>query len=1565
MKHFNLSSLLFSILILTGSGFLFSTRAQVIKPSAQQLINHNNWSFVENKGQLADANGQSHADIKYYSHDGGPEIYCRPGMISFVFKKFVDANGQDVDPIQMPQNPQNALERRRWMEDMVSNGKLKTVTSRTDMVLENADLSALITGQDQQAYYENYYTSYTPESGINKVHTYKTIVYQNIYPYIDLQLHAISGAVEYEFVVRPGGKVNDIQLQWNGLQTLESLADGGLHYVNEMIDMTDSKPVSYLPGKTIIPSSFVKSNNTVSFRVTEYDHSQTLTIDPTLSWGTYLGGGTRNYGEAVWTDNSGNVLMCGPSTSPTSNISTSGAFQTSYGTYDAFLAKFSSGGGLQWCTYYGGNGYNDGWGLSNDILGNIYMTGATSSTSGIATSGAYQSLIGGSGSASYNGYVVKFRYDGSRIWATYYGGTGNDQSLFLATDLSANVFITAWVSSSSGIATTGAYQTSYGGSQDAGLAKYDSSGQLKWSTYYGGSGTESPNNLATDHNGNVIMVGGTSSSSAIATANAWQPKFGGNNDGFVASFSPSGSLNWATYQGGTAYEFTWGDVTDQFGNIYVNGQTASSKGITSNIPYQPTLNGSTNSFLSKFSPTGTMIWSTYYGGGGTDVGLNLATDPTGSIFVTGYTNSTTGIATPKAYLTSLAGTQNAFLSKFSPAGNLMYGSYYGGSGTDVGYDIHADANGNTYISGNTTSTSGIATSGGYSSGYSSGNNDAFLAGFYFKSLANDAGIAIMPSGSCAGKQSITAMLENFGTKNLTSATIGWSLNGKVQTPISWSGTLSPDSIVPVKLATLTFAGGTDTFKVWTSKPNGVVDSMPTNDTLITKVIFVAYPKVDAGGPKTVCSGNSVLLGPSSVPTGVSFSWTSDSAGFSSNSANPSVTPKSSRKYYLTETTFSGGCAAKDSAFVTVGQIPTPKSGGKDTICYGASFTLGLKPFPGHLYSWSSVPGTFTAGISNPTVSPKVSTVYYETEIDSATGCLGYGHTTIYVNPEARSSAGGNQKICPNGSVGIGISAVSGHLYSWTSSPSGFTSTKSNPTVSPIVVTSYYFSDQTTSTGCIAGDTVTVSFNPLPAAATGPNQTVCAGTNVSIGSKAVTGDIYSWKSKPAGYTGTSSNPTVIPTGTADYILTETITATGCTKTDTVIITTNPQPVAYNGGTQNICLGNIVQLGTNATTGHTYSWSSVPKGFSSNSSYPTTIPLVSTKYYLLETISATGCSRKDSVIVVVNSVSANAGTDKAICQGTTDTLGSKPVTGKSYSWSSNPPGFTNATGNPVVSPSKTTIYYLQVTDNASNCIANDTVVIFVNPVPPALTGPSKSICAGSSINIGDTSSAPDSFSWVSIPPGFISNSDNPQVNPTQTTIYYLTETNNATGCSKTNSVKITTVPLPNANWKATFSGKTTYLHAQDSSLNYKAYYWNLGDGDTASGHLAKHIYAHNNPYSVKLTVTSTNGCSFAMDSTINVTVSGIEESPENDFNIELFPNPFQSTTSVQYSLVNTGKIRIVLFDLTGRQIGIIADETDVAGNYKIEIDAEKYHLTQGMYLLQFIKDDQFVSKHLVKM
>ncbi|MEI6276821.1 MAG: choice-of-anchor Q domain-containing protein, partial [Prolixibacteraceae bacterium] len=151
--------------------------------------------------------------------------------------------------------------------------------------------------------------------------------------------------------------------------------------------------------------------------------------------------------------------------------------------------------------------------------------------------------------------------------------------------------------------------------------------------------------------------------------------------------------------------------------------------------------------------------------------------------------------------------------------------------------------------------------------------------------------------------------------------------------------------------------------------------------------------------------------------------------------------------------------------------------------------------------------------------------------------------TITVNPLPAASAGTDRTISPGSSTQIGATAVTGSTYSWTSSPAGFTSTSANPTVSPLVTTTYSLKETITATGCTNTHNVTVTLSSVPAAVAGANRSICQGTSTQIGTTAVTGNTYNWTSSPAGFTSTAANPIVSPTVTTTYTLTETITATG--------------------------------------------------------------------------------------------------------------------------------------------------------------------------------------------------------------------------------------------------------------------------------------------------------------------------------------------------------------------------------------------------------------------------------------
>ena len=378
-------------------------------------------------------------------------------------------------------------------------------------------------------------------------------------------------------------------------------------------------------------------------------------------WATYYGGSQDDMGISCAVDASGNVYMIG-STSSTSGIATAGAHETTIN--DGFLVKFNSNGVRQWGTYFEGNGNA----CTTDASGNIYIVGLTNSTSGIATAGAHQTVMSGSGDA----FLVKFNSSGVKQWGTYFGGassgaSGMEKGLSCATDALGNVYMVGQTPSTSGIATTGAHQTIYGGgSCDAFLVKFNSSGVMQWGTYYGGAGVDIGYSCATDATGNVYLAGDTQqeflpASSGMTTIGAHQSAYGGGySDGFLVKFDSNGLRQWGTYYGGSLLDVSFSCATDASGNVYMSGNTQSSAGIATSGAHQTTVN---DAFLVSFNSSGVRQSGTYYGG----IKNVCTSDASGNVYMTGYTQSNSDIATAGAHQTANGnnGYSDAFLVKFS------------------------------------------------------------------------------------------------------------------------------------------------------------------------------------------------------------------------------------------------------------------------------------------------------------------------------------------------------------------------------------------------------------------------------------------------------------------------------------------------------------------------------------------------------------------------------------------------------------------------------------------------------------------------------------------------------------------------------------------------------------------------------------------------------------------------------------------------------------------------------------------------------------------------------------
>lgn len=577
-----------------------------------------------------------------------------------------------------------------------------------------------------------------PAYGVYDVRHYSKVTYRNIYPDIDLEFVAYPAAgktLEYNFILRPGACVSDIRLRYSGVAGAE-LADNRLVLPLAVGTLSEAVPASYwADDRSAVDVQYVIQADgpegvIVGFRAPHDEIGRALIIDPipSLDWSTFFGGSANESCRDLSMDAAGNVYLGGSTASPNA-IATAGVHQTVIaGLSDAFIAKFDNDGNRLWSTYFGGPTDDFGQHITLDGQENVLLTGTTNSQTGIATAAAAQATFGG---GVGDGFVAKFTNDGQLLWATYLGGTGDEFSNGLTADGAGNVFIAGWTDSANGIATAGAHQMGFAGIQDVFVAKYNTSGQLQWSTYFGGAARDIGLQVEADISGDILLSGWTVSQTGIATTGVHQEMYGGGQaDAYLARFSTDGILQWGTYYGGPREEYGDALRLDQQGNIFLAGPANSDAGIATAGTHQAVHAGGYDGFLVKFDAAGQRQWGTYCGGNQDESAYGIAQDASGNLFLTGYTNSGNGIATAEAPQTNFAGGNwDAFLVKFSATGQREWGTYHGGLLDNQSFAVEVDAAGRAFIAGLTASDPEMATPGAYQEVFGGGDADVLLARF--------------------------------------------------------------------------------------------------------------------------------------------------------------------------------------------------------------------------------------------------------------------------------------------------------------------------------------------------------------------------------------------------------------------------------------------------------------------------------------------------------------------------------------------------------------------------------------------------------------------------------------------------------------------------------------------------------------------------------------------------------------------------------------------------------------------------------------------------------------------
>jgi len=237
-------------------------------------------------------------------------------------------------------------------------------------------------------------------------------------------------------------------------------------------------------------------------------------------------------------------------------------------------------------------------------------------------------------------------------------------------------------------------------SSEASAATYTN---MTYSTYFGGNeGNEQGRGITVSDDGCYFVTGKTSSND-FSTQNAFDSTYNGGTDVFISKFSPDNSLLWSTFFGGSDFEGGFSiDVTSD-GSCYIIGITRSSDFPTKNA-FNNIHSGKDDTFLAKFSTNGVLLWSTYLGGSEEDYGYGLAVACDGSCYVIGQTKSS-DFPIKKAYDSTFSGgNYDAFVTKFSSNGRLLWSSYLGGNENEAGNAIAVTYDGSCYVTGLTRSS---------------------------------------------------------------------------------------------------------------------------------------------------------------------------------------------------------------------------------------------------------------------------------------------------------------------------------------------------------------------------------------------------------------------------------------------------------------------------------------------------------------------------------------------------------------------------------------------------------------------------------------------------------------------------------------------------------------------------------------------------------------------------------------------------------------------------------------------------------------------------------------------
>lgn len=657
----------FCLFFLTPRVFAQATLPD-IQPEDPALFHY----IYKNAGQIANDSGQLVPQVRYYTQRSKPQLFFQDSMVSFAFRNWADTMSKD------------SIFRFDWKFACPGGncGTIKVEEPGTELL--------------------NYYLPHCA-TGVTGVTGYARLIYEEAFPKTDIHFYSNGSGLKNYFVVRPGGDPDDIVFIFSGQDSVD-LAGSNLRIKIDGREFFLPQPTAYeldgtgnVNGLGWIATWQFLGPSTVKLSTGPYNTSKSLVLrlahpfakvsgSDNLEWSTYYGAEGMEHWSRVCTDDQGE-LYHGMTEAGSFFPEHNGSGKVTGNNTNIYLSKFDKDAKRIWGTYFGGNGneiigdIEEGL-LVNADMGGFYICGSTTSSDlPVTTGNGYTQTVFGGYSGFGNegdGLLASFnKVAGTMNWSTYFGGSSNESLTALSVDNTAQkLYVAGNVSYLSGNSLSVScappsnadnfplcsgsgnryFQSAPAGWRDGFIAEFDlTNRQLSWSTLFGGpADDEVLDILKVNANGfsSLYLCGQTTSNGAgsnftspitspapnsfplaqpASSAYFKSAKGTTGSDGFICRFDDNNALSWSTLFGGQNDDKLWSLAANSHHEIYAAGYTASTVSGAPGSPdnlfpvlrgkstayFQPVFGGgSSDAVITQFSKEGDLLWSTYYGGSG-------------------------------------------------------------------------------------------------------------------------------------------------------------------------------------------------------------------------------------------------------------------------------------------------------------------------------------------------------------------------------------------------------------------------------------------------------------------------------------------------------------------------------------------------------------------------------------------------------------------------------------------------------------------------------------------------------------------------------------------------------------------------------------------------------------------------------------------------------------------------------------------------------------------------------------------------------------------------------------